>query len=584
MSDGIHDMKESKLTVRKEKERATDTALTAVSDQGGAGPKTKRGRMEDWYGKGGGILVNRVAHEAICFYFTGTRTAELQCEHPLFFNMLRAVAVAGSSYFSTNNSYVGGAGLLECKQRIEKGFAPITKTWKETGVTIASDMMTDKIGRAQMNIICINTSGAVFQEAVDCKAGTKSGAFIVCILQPIIEKVGPEHVVALCNYVSTGKLLLKKYPHIKIVPCDTRVLDLQMEDIGKMDWAQEVVTVANNMISFLRIHQWTRAFLRNSAPADADGGAQGLGGEGEESADWKEGGVVEEGGYMIELAYKVMRRTDGAAKGVMGALYDIMLQLTEELLALLESADCRLKTADKEGVQEHLRWHWDESLACPLHVVGRILNPFNQDEGIYLKDIECTRVMKAWLSRSRAFVEKYWKNAGGTKGTMKALHEGMMAYIEGDGCFGTEEAIEGRAELKDGKGDIGDVVEVEGLGVRRPGWPCERGWAVWDGVHTARRNRLGSEKVRDLVFVAHNWNVVHSHHRGAAGAGQSGEVRKVGVVEGNIPTLPFREGCKLEGDGEVEVDEDDLCVDEYEHEEDMEEEEEKKESEEDEDE
>ncbi|CAI5996681.1 unnamed protein product [Closterium sp. NIES-64] len=108
----------------------------------------------------------------------------------------------------------------------------------------------------------------------------------------------------------------------------------------------------------------------------------------------------------MALPYKVMRKTDGPAKGMMGAMYDMMLQLTEDLSALLESADCPLSDADKEGLLEHLRRRWDESLACPLHVVGRILNPVNQEEGIYLKDIECTRVMKAWLSRSRAFVDK----------------------------------------------------------------------------------------------------------------------------------------------------------------------------------
>ncbi|CAI5512375.1 unnamed protein product [Closterium sp. Naga37s-1] len=221
---------------------------------------------------------------------------------------------------------------------------------------------------------------------------------------------------------------------------------------------------------------------------------------------------------VMELPYKVMRKTDGPAKGMMGAMYDIMLQLTEDLSALLESADCQLSEEDKEGLQEHLRRRWDESMACPLHVVGRILNLVNQEEGIYLKDVECTRVMKAWLSRSRAFVDKYWKKDGETTGTMMALQEGMLAYIEGRGCFGSEEAIEGRA--------------------------------------------LGSEKVRDLVFVAHNWKVVHGHHQGAAVAGPSGEVRKAGVVEGNIPTPPLPEGYMLEEDGEREVDEDDMMVDE----------------------
>ncbi|GJP35006.1 hypothetical protein CLOM_g19476, partial [Closterium sp. NIES-68] len=34
---------------------------------------------------------------------------------------------------------------------------------------------------------------------------------------------------------------------------------------------------------------------------------------------------------------------------------------------------------------------------------------------------------------------------------------------------------------------------------------CERNWAVWESVHMAKRNRLGSEKLNDLVYVAHNW-------------------------------------------------------------------------------
>ncbi|CAI7746544.1 unnamed protein product [Closterium sp. NIES-54] len=163
----------------------------------------------------------RAADDAVCLYIAGTRTPETVCEHPLFLNMRRAVDAAGPGYVPPKRCYVGGAELLACKKQIEKGLAPITKTRKETGVTIISDMMTDKIGRGQMNIICINASGAVFQQAVDCKAKTMSGAFIVRVLL-IIEKVGPKHVDAICtdggtNYVSAGKLLQKKYPHIEIV-------------------------------------------------------------------------------------------------------------------------------------------------------------------------------------------------------------------------------------------------------------------------------------------------------------------------------------------------------------------------------
>ncbi|CAI5457470.1 unnamed protein product [Closterium sp. Yama58-4] len=318
--------------------------------------------------------------------------------------------------------------------------------------------MRDKSGRAQMNIICINDSGAVFQGAVDCKAETKHGAFIVRILEPIIEKIGPQHVVAFCtdggsNYVSPGKKLQKIYPHLEIVPCATHVLDLLMEDIGGMDWAQDVVPVANDIISFVRSYTWTRAFLRcpelhgeekSLRPAGTRFGTNYIAvsrllkirshlTQMVTHKDWEEKGGSTQTGKTF--AAWVMRRTDGEVKGRMDELYDIMLRLTEDLRELLEKDDCGLKRADKEGVKEHLRRRW-ESLACPLHVVGRIPNPARQEEGIYHKDVECNRVMKAWLQRSKAFVKKYWKSGGDTKGTMKALQEGMLAVIEGKGCAG----------------------------------------------------------------------------------------------------------------------------------------------------
>ncbi|CAI5483470.1 unnamed protein product [Closterium sp. Yama58-4] len=78
---------------------------------------------------------------------------------------------------------------------------------------------------------------------------------------------------------------------------------------------------------------------------------------------------------------------------------------------------------------------------------------------------------------------------------------------------------------------------------------CKRNWAVWDGVHTALGNRL---RFGDLVYVAHNWTIVHNQHKDAAVARPSEVGRKGGVVEGNTPTPPLPEGYKLKEDGEVE--------------------------------
>ncbi|CAI5995302.1 unnamed protein product [Closterium sp. NIES-64] len=342
--------------------------VAAVAVVSGSG---KRGRMDDFYGEGG-IAPERKTDAAVVLYLAGTRTAERQCEHPLFLNMLRAVAEAGTRYGPPKRTFVGGVGLLECKQQIEKALEPVTKTWQQMGVTIAGDMMTDKSGRAQMNIICVNDAGAVFTEVVDCKAAKTIGRFIAAILRPIIKRVGLEYAIALCmdggsNYKKACKLLRKDYPHIELIPCPTRVLDLLMEDIRTMGWAQDVVGTADDMISFLRKHLWTRVFLRSPKlhgekvlqvlrPAETRFGTNfiaasrllalrsqltqmvthkdsavkrgkkttGVGFEASvmDAAWWKKAEFFVK---LMELPYLVMRRTNSAAKGMVGSLYDIML-------------------------------------------------------------------------------------------------------------------------------------------------------------------------------------------------------------------------------------------------------------------
>ncbi|CAI5482834.1 unnamed protein product [Closterium sp. Yama58-4] len=315
------------------------------------------------------------------------------------------------------------------------------------------------------------------------------------------------------------------------------------------------------MIAFLRSHTWTRAFLRSPElhgeakslqplrPSGTRFGTQYIAVSREISqqltkmvthTDWPEKGrklqtcatfekavmdvewwkKVSTFVKVMELPYKVMRKTDGPAKGMMGAVYDMMLQLTVDLTELLERADCQLSEADKQGLLEHSRRHWDESMACPLHVVGRILNPVNQEEGIYLKDRECTSVRKAWLQRARVFVDKLWKKEGEREGTMLDLQEGMLAYIEGSGGFRSEEAIEKACAVEGREGGHGGVVEVEWLGVPRTGGPC------------ATCGATGRFRLSMRAWM------------GCVGGGAHGAQEQTGVGEGARPGI---RGAQLEG-------------------------------------
>ncbi|CAI6007566.1 unnamed protein product [Closterium sp. NIES-65] len=530
--ESIRTLQEGKCKKQLEKNRAEMAAMDAVSGKTSSGMGSKRGRMLDFYGAEGSV-ARREADDAICLYFAALGVPENQVDNPLFRNMIRAVAAAGGSYVPPKRKYVGGAGLQRTRKRIEEGLDPVVKKWPEKGVTIASDMMSDRNGRAQANFLCVNEDGAVFMESVDRGMERKTGRYIASLIRPVITKVGPENVVALCmdgasNYAAATREIVKEWPHIEIVPCATHVLDLFMEDIGKMDWAKKLVERAGELITFLRNHHWTRAYLR----------AGELHGE------------------------KVLQalRPAGTRFGTQYLAVSRLCELRPHLCSMVShdvfkdwAAAAGAKV--KEAADKFEKYVLDS--ACPA----------NQKEGIFLRDRECTKVMKEFLERAHDFLVKYKR---GGAGGFKELQKGMLAYINGDESFGTKSAVEAREEIRAGKGDLlswwqwhgCDYPELADIARRTLAQPvsassCEWNWAKWEGVHTARRNRLGSEKCRNLVYVAHNWLVVYNAHKRP-------EMEGAGIIEGNKPDPPVPEGYILEEEvDEEEEEEDKLLADEY---------------------
>ncbi|CAI7801542.1 unnamed protein product [Closterium sp. NIES-53] len=255
----------TKGKAKEDKGKATATAMEAIS--GGFGPSGKR-KISYYYGEDT-VVAKVKAHESLCLFFASLHIPKHHADHPLFRNMLRAVAEAGPGYVPPGRKYVSGAGLQQCRIRIEKGLGPIKKTWGKRGVTIASDMMTNRNGRAQANVLLINDDGAMFSKSIDSGKDQKTGTYIADMLRPIVEEVEPQNVVALCteggsNYRSACQKLGVEFPHIELTPCTTHLIDLVLEDVGKMDWKKKLVDRGNDMINFLRKHHWTRAMLRDT--------------------------------------------------------------------------------------------------------------------------------------------------------------------------------------------------------------------------------------------------------------------------------------------------------------------------------
>ncbi|CAI5994048.1 unnamed protein product [Closterium sp. NIES-64] len=337
---------EAKAVAAKEKRRAAAEAVAAVKANG-----VKRARITD-YLEGDAAARKREADEALALAWAALHIPERHIDHPLMVNALNLVKRAGADYVPPKRKYIGGAGLLS----------------------------------PHVNVLLVNDSGAVFTDSIDCNMERKTGGYVAGILRPVVEEVGPENVVAFCmdggsNYAVAVKQLLQEWPHIQDVPCDTHALDLLMEDVGKMGWAKPVVDKGGEISSFVRNHHWTRGYLQK--PELVEGKVlQALKPAGTRfgtnyiaisrlcamhgsltkmvtSEGWKEWAVggrkkscdgfsalIHDAAWwktaeffvaLLKLPFKVMRQTDGHAVGMMGRLYDLMLQLTEDVGGLLDA-------------------------------------------------------------------------------------------------------------------------------------------------------------------------------------------------------------------------------------------------------
>jgi hypothetical protein len=76
----------------------------------------------------------------------------------------------------------------------------------------------------------------------------KTAEYIASVLKKAMEKLGPQNVVQIvtdsaANCKAAGALLETEYPHLTWSPCAAHILDLCMEDIGRLKVVSDVVEV-----------------------------------------------------------------------------------------------------------------------------------------------------------------------------------------------------------------------------------------------------------------------------------------------------------------------------------------------------
>ncbi|CAI5998757.1 unnamed protein product [Closterium sp. NIES-65] len=332
-----------------------------------------------------------------------------------------------------------------------------------------------------------------------------------------------------------------------------------MEDIGKMDWAKDIVAkvkggkgkqvlklagtrFGTQFIAVQRLCEVRSALMQMVLSPEWQAWAKGRKPPVEPFATMIMDAVWWKGAEFFvalpKIPFAVMRKIDSTAKGMMGRMYDLMLQLTEDINAKLEEeeeAGLLLSSSERTEVTNIVQKRWDHSMACAMHVVGRILNPVNQEEGIFRTDLECTRVFKAFVARHYAG-RTVTRKEGEELRASHVIQVGLTAFNTLQGSFGLPDAISGRELVKAGKKTVvqwwtwhgTEHPELTTLACRVLSQPvsasaCERNWAVWESIHTAKRNSaaggVGGNGDGDAVGSA-----VGAGGRSASGAGSRGAI------------------------------------------------------------
>eukprot|EP00253_Pinus_taeda_P003127 PITA_03127 len=111
----------------------------------------------------------------------------------------------------------------------------------------------------------------MFLKAVDCEGQMKDSQFIADILIEAVELVGPENVVQVITDNATvcraaGLIVEGKYQHIFWTPCAVHSLNLMLSKLGKqIEWIRKIFEEAKEIQAFITNHHMSQGIYREFA-------------------------------------------------------------------------------------------------------------------------------------------------------------------------------------------------------------------------------------------------------------------------------------------------------------------------------
>ena len=179
----------------------------------------------------------------------------------------RAVSKIGPGYTLPGSESLRTTLLDSMFSHVEAQLQPARNNRVSLGCTLTGDGWTNIQNRSLLNFIVVTPNEPVFEAVVDTSGHEKNAQYIADEFIKIIERVGAENVIQIitdsaAGCKAAGKLITERYPHITWTACASHVLDLLLEDIGKLAWAAGPIRRARKLVKFITNHHMAQALYR----------------------------------------------------------------------------------------------------------------------------------------------------------------------------------------------------------------------------------------------------------------------------------------------------------------------------------
>jgi hypothetical protein len=487
-------------------------------------------------------------------------------DNKLFRRGLLAVAEAGAGWQPPSAKELLGALLVSEEARVRSDIAAARATTARVGVVLVGDGATNVRREPILNVLSVQANRVEFIKAENFAGRHKSMRLIADDMIEVIKKLpDPEAVVAVYMDNATRgawPLIEEACPWVVCGACGPHVVDLLMEDVGKLPFFKALFAKGNEIRLFVKNHTHVKAAFDKVCkraivnPADTRFATEVLGLS--NVIVNREALVSTFGAPAVVDAIAKAKNDRQEVHGTLGAQFTYLQQLVnngdfwaeaawaqavmkpmERLLRFLEQdaptsslayhAWFQVQNAieEMEGLPAELKdaiiksvgYRWDYGFNM-LHGAGYVLDPqFRLCE----PPQECMDSFNDFVLKCypkplrRNFDDEDAFNAARDAhiDLLASIDRQLLDYRRGNGVWGRE-AVQRNAQLVSAV-DFWDMygqqpllrVALRACGCVAGATAAERGHKEMNFIHSKQRNSLGWEKAEKLMYVRINLNITH---------------------------------------------------------------------------